>query len=63
MHNQTTTEFNDKFPEKEKDSNFEQNMIVPTTDSFYLYGMTFEQYQEGKEIHSKYFDQLKNLVN
>ncbi len=27
----------------------------------YLYGMSLEQYQEGLEIHSKCFNQMKNV--
>ncbi|MBO9583740.1 MAG: hypothetical protein J7574_06230 [Flavobacterium sp.] len=27
----------------------------------YLYGMTLEQYKEGLEIHSKCFDQIRNV--
>lgn len=30
-------------------------------DISYLYGMTLEQYEEGLEIHSKCFDQIKRV--
>lgn len=42
-----------------KDSS--QNKFVTTTDLKNLYGMTPEQYIEGAAIHSKYFDQIKEV--
>lgn len=63
MTNQITPELNEKFPDKEKDLHFQKPIATPITDSIYLYGMTIEQYQEGKEIHSKFLDQLQQLMN
>ncbi|CAM3419111.1 hypothetical protein [Flavobacterium chungbukense] len=63
MTNQITTELKEKFPDKEKDLHFKKPTATTISDSIYLYGMTIEQYREGKEIHSKFIDQLQQLIN
>lgn len=63
MTYQTLNELNDNFLDKENELNFEKTNTSTITDSIYLYGMTLEEYQEGIEIHSKCFDQIKNLMN
>lgn len=39
---------------------FEISNKINFENTTYLYGMTFEQYKEGLEIHLKCFNQMEN---